>query len=271
MNLKKRRLILLGMVLTLLSWACSALATPSLTPTPRPKATYPGPMAIRPGRFPMNFEFYNIEDPDNGDGVNLGPAHFLPQSDTAIVMASIWDETIEDEVAVYMDGEGTIEISMVGSGLLILPAFSEDGDFPVETTGPVDVPIVELPSVELETILSWLEAEDWFVRATAYWLIGEYNLKEKVPFLIEGLEDQHWYVVKYAVQSLGLLGGTEAIEPLITLFEKQERHWTEAILSAMSNIGSEQFIPVLQDALENQPSDEIRQKIETTIEDLEQN
>lgn len=241
------------------------------------RARFPGPVAIRPCNFPMNFAFYSF-----ADGVHNGPAKFKAKDKGGtIVMASLWDKSMGKEVAVYVSGEGQIEIwdlgaALSGGGELVLPFPSATGTVPATSKGPIAVPLTEVPRVSRQTALAWLKSDDWFVRAAGCWVLGDIGEQADFERLAGLLKDDHWYVRKYAIQAVARLGKDAAKASLVAVMKEEPSkahaaYWREIVtetVRAMAIVKSADFVPVLEAAQEQQKDADLKKLIAETISGL---
>jgi hypothetical protein len=231
--------------------------------------------------FNFNFAFYDFSETEGleGKGVNSGPATFKPAAKGDVIcFASVWDKAISNDVAVYVSGKGTVEIwtlgaALSGGGNIFLPTLNSKGEFPGQTGGPVNIPLLTVPTVAREKVIAATKADDWFVRATACWILGETGKPEDVRLLADMTKDTHWYVVRFALQAIGQLGGKASVEPLIqtakagpTKDQKPYRkEMVRTMLEAMTKVGSPDFLPVLEEMQTNGTDETLKKEITDAI------
>jgi len=103
--------------------------------------------------------------------------------------------------------------------------------------------------------------------------MGESGKPESLDLLIGALDDNNWYVIKYAVQSLGQIGGSKAEEALVQMVIREpskdsKPFWSEIIKSlcdAFDLSPSKKALPDLEKLAKKEKNKEVKKRLVKTI------
>jgi HEAT repeat protein len=112
-------------------------------------------------------------------------------------------------------------------------------------------------------LLQALEHQDYDVRRSAAYSLGQLQSKAAIPALLQALEHQDYFVHRSAIDSLGQLQSEAAIPTLLQALEHQDSSTRRMAAEALGKIRSEAAIPALLQALEDRDPDVRRNAIDS--------
>jgi len=146
------------------------------------KAHYPAPFGLRPGLFGWGAR---VTIAISAKAMNLrGGTVESTTGGHELEFRGDWDKPTKQTTDIYVQGVGR--------------AVMPDGS-------TVSLPILDSPTETFDAAVNLLSSGDFLERAKGAWILGELGDPRGVGHLKTRADDPHWYVKRYAEQSLKLL------------------------------------------------------------------
>jgi HEAT repeat protein len=120
----------------------------------------------------------------------------------------------------------------------------------------VIIKLIEIVQRDLKVELRW----------AAISVLGEFRAVEAIPCLITALKDEHYYVRLCAVEALADIGDVRALQPLLDMFEDEDRRITQELPDTLVSFGDVIREPLL--SIITRGSDKSRYWAEKTLDKL---
>jgi len=107
---------------------------------------------------------------------------------------------------------------------------------------------------DFQTLVNWLQDEDWFIRWAAVKTLVNLRTEETIPVLLERWLDEYenWTVRHAAARGLGALGARDTIPVLEEGLQDEDWHMRMAAVEALGVLEAEEVVPTLLDRLEDE-------------------